>query len=325
MPIFLVYEYYISMNFIDKLFYSVIEEFKKKDIHYLYNNMVNKFLNLPQETQTSFEKFFNSFGYWGKMDIKNGIFDIYLDKAKVFKNNYNDFVWLYENLSDYKSKYILFSIINNYYNFDFYNLGKVSNDIYKHYFDLDILKLKKDDVFIDVGAYIGDTTIDYINSYGAENYKTIYCYEMTFNSLNKAQENLKEYKNIIFKNCAVGDVNKLSFFNENNYSSSANQIDDNGKFEIKCVTLDQDIQEKISTIKMDIEGGEKKALSGCKNHIINETPNLLISVYHNNSDIIEIPKIISSYNENYKFYLRYYGGKLYATEIVLICIKNKDE
>lgn len=74
---------------------------------------------------------------------------------------------------------------------------------------------------------------------------------------------------------------------------------------------------------MDIEGGEKKALKGCKNHIIDESPNLLISVYHNNSDIIEIPKMISGYNKNYKFYLRYYGGPLHATEIVLICIKNK--
>ncbi len=37
---------------------------------------------------------------------------------------------------------------------------------------------------------------------------------------------------------------------------------------------------------------------------------------------IEIPKMISGYNKNYKFYLRYYGGPLYATEIVLICIKK---
>ena len=81
-----------------------------------------------------------------------------------------DFVWLYENLADYKSKYILYAILNNYYNFDFISLGKVTNDNYKHYFDLDILKLQQDEVFVDMGAYIGDTTLDFINSYGIINF-----------------------------------------------------------------------------------------------------------------------------------------------------------
>ncbi len=307
------------MNYIDNYFYSLIKEFQQRDITFLYDNMVNKFLALPLATQKSFEDFLNKFGYWGRMDIKNNIFDIYQDKAKVFKYNYDDFVWLYENLEDYKSKYILFAILNNYYNFDFYNLGKVTNDIFKHYFDLDILKLHKDEVFVDVGAYIGDTTLDFINSYGKDCYKKIYCYEMTDKTLLYTKKNLEKYDNVILKNCAVSDVNGFLFFNENNFSSSANQIAENGTIKVRCVSLDEDITEKITTIKMDIEGGEKKALNGCKNHIINETPNLLISVYHNNKDLIEIPKMIASFNKNYKFYLRYYGGKMYATEIVLIC------
>ncbi len=308
------------MNYIDNNFYSLIEEFTQKDITFLYDNMVKKFLALPIVTQKSFEDFLNKFGYWGRMDIKNGVFDIYQDKAKIFKNNYNDFVWLYENLEDYKSKFILYAILNNYYNFDFISLGKVTNDIYKHYFDLDILKLQQDEVFVDIGAYIGDTTLDFINSYGTDSYKKIYCYEMTKKSLESAKKNLNTYDNIIFKNFAVSDKNGKLYMCENGYSSSANQISTNGEIEVDCVSLDNDISEKITTIKMDIEGGEKKALKGCKNHITNETPNLLISIYHNNSDLIEIPKIISGYNKNYKFYLRYYGGPLYATEIVLICI-----
>ena len=46
---------------------------------------------------------------------------------------------------------------------------------------------------------------------------------------------------------------------ENGYSSSANQISTNGEIEVDCVSLDNDISEKITTIKMDIEGGEKKS------------------------------------------------------------------
>lgn len=47
---------------------------------------------------------------------------------------------------------------------------------------------------------------------------------------------------------------------KNGYSSSANQISTNGEIEVDCVSLDNDISEKITTIKMDIEGARKKHL-----------------------------------------------------------------
>ena len=119
-----------------------------------------------------------------------------------------DFVWLYENLADYKSKYILYAILNNYYNFDFISLGKVTNDIYKHYFDLDILKLQQDEVFVDMGAYIGDTILDFINSYGTDSYKKIYCYEITKDIL---AEFGKYSMNIWFLHCMFFNVTKDIF------------------------------------------------------------------------------------------------------------------
>ena len=74
---------------------------------------------------------------------------------------------------------------------------------------------------------------------------------------------------------------------------------------------------------MDIEGGERLAIEGMKNHIKNGSPKLLIAVYHNNTDLFEIPKLIEKYNDNYDFHLRYYGGCIYPTEICLICLPKK--
>ena len=96
-------------------------------------------------------------------------------------------------------------------------------------------------------------------------------------------------------------------------------VDCNPKL-VEGVALDEDIKEKISMVKMDIEGSEMKALAGMKEHIKNDTPILLISVYHNNTDLVEIPKYIRSLNGNYDYYLRYYGGCVYATEIVLFAL-----
>ena len=85
-------------------------------------------------------------------------------------------------------------------------------------------------------------------------------------------------------------------------------------------TLDEEIKEKITILKMDIEGGEQKALRGATEHIKNDHPKLLISVYHNVRDIFEIPNMIEQIDSSYQFYLRNYGGGVYPTEIVLIAI-----
>ena len=76
-------------------------------------------------------------------------------------------------------------------------------------------------------------------------------------------------------------------------------------------------------IKMDIEGYEQKALIGCKKHIKEEHPNLLISVYHNHEDLWKIPKMIDDMYHDYDYYLRCYGNNIFPTEIVLFAINKK--
>ncbi len=71
---------------------------------------------------------------------------------------------------------------------------------------------------------------------------------------------------------------------------------------------------------MDIEGYEQKALLGAEQHIKNEHPKLLISVYHNHEDLWKIPMMIKNMDDNYKLYLRYYGNNVFPTEIVLMAI-----
>ena len=109
------------------------------------------------------------------------------------------------------------------------------------------------------------------------------------------------------------------FIEENKFSISANKTSKKGDLSVDAVSLDSDIKEKITMLKMDIEGGEKDAILGAKNHITKDLPTMFLSVYHNNTDLFMIPKLINSFTKNYNFYLRYYGGCVYPTEIVLIC------
>lgn len=307
------------MNFIDEKFFKIIEEFEVLPKEEIEKKMVLFYKFLPSNIKKSLENFFKSYNFWGTLDEVNEDFDIFKKKAQIFKEKREDFVWLYDSLKDYKSKTVLLSILNNYYNFDLNGLNLVADKIYKHYFDLDLLPFCKNEVFVDVGAYTGDTVLDYIASYGMS-YNKIYCYEITESMVLYMKNNFSNLPNVEIRNLAVAErVGKL-YLDANSTSASANRVKEAGVDAVNAVSLDEDIKEKISMIKMDIEGGEISAIKGVKEHIKNDLPKLFISVYHSNDDIITIPKLIQSYTDKYDFYLRYYGGNLYATEIVLICL-----
>ena len=306
------------MNKLDIKFYNLLRGFKILNSEVIFDNIKSTYLNVSETNKKAIEKFLATFNYWGKLDYEANIFEELENRCKVLKEHADDFLWLYKSLGDYRSKQVLYGILNYWYNSDFQELGLAREENYNQYFDLDLVKPKQTAVYVDIGAYTGDTIINYINTY--LNYKRIYAYEITDESIKAMQNNLKEYPNIIFKKKAAMDVNSEFFINNNIESASANTITDEGSQKVIGVTLDSDIKEKIDLIKMDIEGCEERALMGAIGHIKNDTPILLISVYHNHNDLWKLPKLIYSVNDNYQFFLRYFGNRYYPTEIVLIAI-----
>jgi FkbM family methyltransferase len=74
---------------------------------------------------------------------------------------------------------------------------------------------------------------------------------------------------------------------------------------VKAVKIDTLVEElgleRVDFIKMDVEGAEVDALLGAKETISQFKPKLAICTYHRPTDPIEIRKILSQYNPNYKF------------------------
>lgn len=308
---------------VDDKFFSIISELKSKSENELFLNMRNCFLTkVPIPIQDVLSDYWSKYPYWGSYSFKENNFDIFHQKAKVFKDYVNDIVWLYDRLEDYRSKFVLYAVLSNFYYFDFECLKKAKEQLYSQYFDLDILNNVSDEIFVDVGTYYGETILDFIKCFGEDSYKKIYGYEITPAVVEKAKKSLSNFHNIEILNKAVGESTGKVFLKENSVSNSANQVEHDGEIEIDKISLDEDIQSNISMIKMDIEGGEIDAIKGCEKHIRNDCSKLMISAYHSNSDFVVIPKIIESIRNDYKFYFRYYGGNLYATELVLYCIKN---
>lgn len=66
-------------------------------------------------------------------------------------------------------------------------------------------------------------------------------------------------------------------------------------------------EEKVTLIKMDIEGSEQAALRGAVNVIKRDKPRLAICIYHTFEDLYEIPFMIKDMVPEYKIYIRHHA------------------
>ena len=309
----------IYLNELDKKMKELISELKLFSEKEIYEHIIEKLKMVPVDTQESISKFLDNFSFWDSFHPIENDFSTLERLSKFLKENSEKFEKMYESLEDYRSKKIFYAILNNWYNYDFINLEQVMEKCFSHYFDLDIIPSCQEEVFVDLGAFNGDTVEDFIKIYG-DNYKKIYAYEMTEQSMRELKERVKNYPRIIYEQKAVSDEVGMGSIKIHEISTSSNQLELEEIGEIEVTSLDDDIGEKITMIKMDIEGSELKALKGAENHIIKDKPKLLLSVYHGYEELLTLWEYLEKLDLSYHYYLRYYGGPIFPTEIVLFAI-----
>ena len=180
------------------------------------------------------------------------------------------------------------------------------------YFQRNIFEPVKDEVFIDGGAYTGDTIQGYIKSWGG--YRKIYAWEPDEDNLKQLKQNICKYKNIeVIPFGMWKEKDELGF--EQGESATA-KICANAAWKVKVDSVDNLCAgEKVTFIKMDIEGSEKDALKGAISVIKRDKPRLAICIYHHPEDLYEIPFWIKSVVPEYKLYIRHHSDT--ASETVV--------
>lgn len=148
--------------------------------------------------------------------------------------------------------------------------------------------LKGTQIFIDVGASLGQYT--YFANNTMKNGK-IYCIEpdpLRFDQLkNNCEQWIKAGSNeIVPINAAVADKQETAkfFVTQSTVSGSLFKIPERSKnwdqVDIRCITLDDLYEEgKIFFIKIDIEGGEYRAISGAK-RLMTDNNLFLVELHH---------------------------------------------
>ncbi len=177
---------------------------------------------------------------------------------------------------------------------------------------------RPNDIVIDAGAFIGDTSIWFADRIGRDG--KVYSFEILPSHVGLIQKNIeKNHLQDIVRVFETGlwDSNAPIFATQAGYDSKCSE--EEGDIRINAVTLDSFVQQenvtKVDFIKMDIEGAELSALRGGAATVKKFKPRMAISIYHSPYDIMAIPVFIKSLVPEYKLYLSHKCP--YPTDIIL--------
>lgn len=228
---------------------------------------------------------------------------------------------VYGKLQDDKSKQTLAAFINQRISLKLGFVEKVrSHD--PQYFEKEIINLGNDEVFVDCGAFNGDTAADFIRELkerGIDSYNSIISFEPDEENFKVMRERGLPNHKCIMK--GASDKAQTIKFSTSSFSSGKMNgfADDNGEASIETDSIDNVLNGgKATFIKMDIEGSELAALHGAEKTIKKYKPKLAICIYHKREDLFKIPLYILSLAPDYKLYMRSYSNATF--ELVLYAI-----
>ena len=240
---------------------------------------------------------------------------------EIIYNSKGPLTELFCLLADDKSKKVLTNIIAYRLTNDLTFIKEITEPN-NQYFP-EIVELHEDEVFVDIGAYTGDTLIEFVKKnpkfFSAiafepddSNYKTLI-------DVARCDKRIECYKLVVY------DENKqVSFIAKDDCSSVIDLRLSCKGTKIESITLDDFFKDRISPtyIKMDVEGTEAKVIKGGKLTIAKHLPSLAVSVYHRHDDLWRIPEILNSITQGYEYYLRHHSHNICDT--VLYCLsKNR--
>lgn len=249
-----------------------------------------------------------------------------LNTYSSMKTNANELQQVRNLLYDDKSRFIYDNVIQKR-KYNLHDYSDVCDNGDDHYFQTGIFSYTDNEIFVDGGAYLGENTIQLTRIIGDKLVRA-YCFEpdemnyaKMINNLNGLHEKGKSitnndvYKSDKFYAYKAGLYNVNENIGFMSTGSVFSAIEINGQEKISVVKLDDVVEkeDRVTLIKLDIEGTELAALQGAEQIIKEHKPKLAISIYHKLVDYWEIPLYIYSLVPEYKLFVRHQSTNLSDT------------
>lgn len=207
---------------------------------------------------------------------------------------------VYNMLADDESRRVYANIINFKISGDIHYLLNITTpkaEIYRK-----IIHLTPNEVYVDLGAYNGDTIAEVLQ-YTRGKYIRIYAVEpdrKNFKKLCKYLDGMR-YVNAYHAVAWCKDTT-VPFATKAGRQSAVSAVGQ----QMEARSVDSILQGRSATvIKMDVEGCEREALWGASQTIAHFSPKLMVSLYHRNEDIFALPLLIRKLNPDYNLYIRH--------------------
>src|SRR3989338_4944697 len=233
-------------------------------------------------------------------DVMGALLDYSIDRAYVERHK-EEFGMVYELLCDGLSRETYAAFLGS-------KLGAGPEGLCgvwrkDQYFPQDIFRLSDREVFVDGGAYTGDTLLAFIRKTKGE-YERCYAFEPAPENLAKLNSLAEKQR---FRDVSVigkglwSMAETLRFAAAEGLGGSA--ISPAGNTSIAVDSVDN-VAPDATFIKLDVEGAELEALKGAAGTIKRNRPKLAVCLYHRPGDLFEIPLFLKSLVPEYRFYLR---------------------
>jgi FkbM family methyltransferase len=191
----------------------------------------------------------------------------------------------------------------------------------EQYFPGDIIRLSEDEVFVDGGAFDGDTLADFVGRVG-ERFAHYHAFEP--DAANRARLMARVQglpvgvrdKITIHPLALHAESATLSFTDQGGPTS---HVGTGGNTSVRGERLDAILAvQRLSFLKLDVEGAERAALAGAKASITQHRPQVAACVYHEPNDLWEIPQRLAALLPNSRFYLRQHGFDGWETVVYVV-------
>jgi FkbM family methyltransferase len=171
------------------------------------------------------------------------------------------------------------------------------------YFPTDLFRLSGSEVFVDCGAYDGDTISEFRLATG-DRFARIIAFEPDPRSFEALKSAMNGDPRIALRPYATDGQKATVHFSS---GGTGARISSTGTCEVQTITLDEALDGIVPTyMKFDIEGSEPAALEGGRGTIVRHRPRMAVCAYHAPDHLWSIPLQLNELLPNSRLTLRTY-------------------
>lgn len=189
---------------------------------------------------------------------------------------------------------------------------------FDQYFPDDLFKINNKEVFVDIGAFDGDTLEKFLEK-SDEKFEHYYAYEPDPFGYKKLNEYVASFPSNIgerIKAEAIGiasqnesiEIETPGDYFKIRYPEEVKNLVSKGELRYVSVPSkpidDLEFKHAPTYIKMDVEGFEPNIIFGAKQTIKKYQPIMAIAIYHKFDHLWRLPLVVNAISDGYNFYLR---------------------